>query len=221
MTGGGAAERIAIRAHIITKGTPAIGGHEGELMTDLEAVTRCQGGDRDAFRHLVEQYQDALFGTAVLMTGNRAVAEEQVQEALLSAWRGIGGFRAGQPVKPWLLRILVNAVLAQQRKRSIPTAYLNGGGGDADDAPGAEPPSGEPDPAETLDALENRLALRRAVNGLSPEHRQAVALRYFAGLTVPEVAAALGVRQGTVKSRLHRALALLRRELADSGIETP
>ena len=159
-------------------------------MTDYEAVTRCQGGDREAFRHLVEQYQDALFGTAVLMTGNRAVAEEQVQEALLSAWRGIGGFRAGQPVKPWLLRILVNAVLSQQRKRVIPTAYLNGGGNP--DAPDNEPPSGEPDPAETLDALENRLALRRAVNGLSPEHRPVVALRYFAGLTVPEVAAALG-----------------------------
>ena len=195
------------------------GGRKGELMTDYEAVTRCQGGDREAFRHLVEQYQDALFGTAVLMTGNRAVAEEQVQEALLSAWRGIGGFRAGQPVKPWLLRILVNAVLAQQRKRAIPTAYLNGGVNP--DAPDNEPASGEPDPAETLDALENRLALRRAVNGLSPEHRPVVALRYFAGLTVPEVAAALGLRQGTVKSRLHRALAILRRELADSGIETP
>lgn len=186
-------------------------------MTDHEAILRCQDGDRDAFRHLVARYQDALFGTAVLMTGNRAVAEEQVQEALLAAWRGIGGFRAGHPVKPWLLRILVNAVLAQQRKRAIPTVYLHGNGGAAADA---DYPASEPDPAETLDALENRLALRRAVNGLSPEHRQVVALRYFAGLTVPETARTLGVRQGTVKSRLHRALALLRQELADSGIAT-
>ena len=57
-------------------------------MTDNEAILRCQDGDRDAFRYLVEQYKDVLFGTAVLMTGNRAVAEDQVQEALLSAWRG-------------------------------------------------------------------------------------------------------------------------------------
>ncbi len=183
-------------------------------MTDNEAILRCQDGDRDAFRYLVEQYKDVLFGTAVLMTGNRAVAEEQVQEALLSAWRGIRGFRRGSPVKPWLMRILVNAVLAQQRRRTIETVRFNSNGPE-------EPDCGGPDPAETLDALENRLALRRAIAALSPDHRQAVALRYFAGLTVPEVARALGVREGTVKSRLHRALAILRQQLEESGLETP
>ena len=181
-------------------------------MTDNEAIMRCQNGDRDAFRHLVEQYKDVLFGTAVLMTGNRAVAEEQVQEALLSAWRGIRGFRRGNPVKPWLLRILVNAVLSQQRRRTIETVRFNG------NCP-EEPDYGGSDPAETLDALENRIALRRAIAGLNQDHRQVVALRYFAGLTVPEVARTLGVREGTVKSRLHRALAILRRQLEESGLE--
>ena len=183
-------------------------------MTDNEAIVRCQDGDREAFRHLVDQYKNVLFGTAVLMTGNRAVAEEQVQEALLSAWRGIQGFRRGSPVKPWLVRILVNAVLAQQRRLRVPTVQLDGN----------EPREADntyPDPAETLDALENRLVLRRAIAGLSPDHRQVVALRYFAELTVPEVARSLGIREGTVKSRLHRALALLRPQLDDPGLETP
>ena len=184
------------------------------MMTDDEAIMRCQNGERDAFRYLVEQYKDVLFGTAVLMTGNRAVAEEQVQEALLSAWRGIQGFRLGRPVKPWLLRILVNAVLSHQRRRVLPTVNLDGSGPDMAG-------SINPDPAETLDALENRLVLRRAIAGLSPDHRQVVALRYFAGLTVPEMARSLGVREGTVKSRLHRALAILRQQLAESGLETP
>ena len=183
-------------------------------MTDNEAIMRCQNGDRDAFRHLVEQYKDVLFGTAVLMTGNRAVAEEQVQEALLSAWRGIRGFRRGNPVKPWLLRILVNTVLSQQRKRAVETVRFNGNGPEERDY-------GSDDPAETLDALENRLALRRAIAELSPDYRQVVALRYFAGLTVPEVARTLGAREGTVKSRLHRALAILRQQLEESGLETP
>ena len=183
-------------------------------MTDNEAIMRCQDGDRDAFRHLVEQYKDVLFGTAVLMTGNRAIAEEQVQEALLSAWRGIRGFRRGNPVKPWLLRILVNAVLSQQRKRAVETVRFNGNGPEEHDY-------SSDDPADTLDALENRLALRRAIAGLSPDHRRVVALRYFAGLTVPEVARALGVREGTVKSRLHRALAILRQQMDESGLETP
>ena len=181
-------------------------------MTDNEAIVRCQDGDREAFRHLVDRYRDVLFGTAVLMTGNRAVAEEQVQEALLSAWRGIRGFRQGSPVKPWLLRILVNAVLSQQRRRTVPTAVINGNGPDDPAASGA-------DPAQTLDALEDRLELRRAITNLSPDHRQVVALRYFAELTVPEVARALGIREGTVKSRLHRALALLRQRLNDPPAE--
>ena len=175
-------------------------------MTDHETIQRCQQGDREAFRQLVDRYRDVLFGTAVLMTGNRAVAEEQVQEALLSAWRGIRGFRLGNPVKPWLVRILVNAVLSQQRRKVLPTVQLNDCGPD-----GAFPGIG--DPAATLDALEDRLVLRRAIRELSPDHRQVVALRYFADLTVPETARALGVREGTVKSRLHRALAVLRGQL--------
>ena len=183
-------------------------------MTDNEAIMRCQNGDRDAFRFLVERYKDVLFGTAVLMTGNRALAEEQVQEALLSAWRGIRGFRLGRPLKPWLLRILVNSVLSHQRRRVLTTVNLDGNGPDM-------PEAIAPDPAESLYALENRLALRRAIAGLSPDHRQAVVLRYFAGLTVPEVAGTLGVREGTVKSRLHRALAVLRQQLEESGLETP
>ncbi len=178
-------------------------------MTDNEAILRCQDGDREAFRHLVDRYRDVLFGTAVLMTGNRAVAEEQVQEALLSAWRGIKGFRRGSPVKPWLVRILVNAVLSQQRRRTIPAVQLDGSDPQATALDFA-------DPVETLNALENRLALRRAIAELSPDHRQVVALRYFAGLTVPETARSLGVREGTVKSRLHRALAILRQQLDES-----
>ena len=183
-------------------------------MTDNEAILQCQDGDQEAFRHLVDRYRDVLFGTAVLMTGNRAVAEEQVQEALLSAWRGIKGFRRGMPVKPWLLRILVNAVLSQQRRRTHPAVSLDGNGPET-------PDSDAIDPAQTLDELENRLALRRAIATLSLDHRQVVALRYFAGLTVPEVAQTIGIREGTVKSRLHRALALLRQQMEGSGIETP
>ena len=179
-------------------------------MTESEAVARCQNGDRDAFRHLVDQYKDLLFGTAVLMTGNRATAEEQVQEAFLSAWRGIRGFRQGKPVKPWFLRILVNTVLSWRRKRTVPTVPLT-----RQDHQDPDPSEG--DPADTLDALERRLSVRRAIANLSPDHRQVVALRYFAFLTVPEVARTLGLRQGTVKSRLSRALRNLRRQLDDEN----
>ena len=65
-------------------------------MSEDLTIARCQEGDREAFRVLVDRHKDVLYGTALLMTGNRAIAEEAVQEAFLSAWRGIGGFRRGK-----------------------------------------------------------------------------------------------------------------------------
>lgn len=176
-------------------------------MTDEQAVLRCQNGEHEAFRHLVERYKDVLFGTAVLMTGDRALAEEQVQEALLAAWRGISGFQSGRPVKPWLVRILVNAVVSQRRRRAIDTVPLETYS-HADD---------RPSPGETVEANLDREEIREALGGLSADHRQVVVLRYFADLTVPELAEAIGVREGTVKSRLSRALGQLREHLASGG----
>ncbi len=172
-------------------------------MTDEQAVLRCQDGEREAFRHLVERYQDVLFGTAVLMTGDRAQAEEHVQEAFLAAWRGIQGFQSERPVKPWLVRILVNTVVSQRRRRVVSTVSLEYES-EAEDAAR---------PADEIEAQHERLAIRQALAGLNPEQRQVVVLRFFAGLTVPQLAEATGVREGTVKSRLHRALGQLRDQL--------
>ena len=172
-------------------------------MTDEQAVLRCQDGEREAFRHLVERYQDVLFGTAVLMTGNRAQAEEHVQEAFLAAWRGIHGFHSERPVKPWLMRILVNTVVSQRRRRAVSTVSLEYES-EAEDAAR---------PADEIEAQHERLAIRQALAGLNPDQRQVVVLRFFAGLTVPQLAEAIGVREGTVKSRLHRALGQLRDQL--------
>lgn len=171
-------------------------------MTDEQAVLRCQDGEREAFRHLVERYQDVLYGTAVLMTGDRAQAEEHVQEAFLAAWRGMPGFHSERPVKPWLMRILVNTVMSQRRRRVVATVPLE-----------YESESDESRPAEEIEAQHDRLAIREALSDLNPDQRQVVVLRFFAGLTVPQLAEAIGVREGTVKSRLHRALGQLRDQL--------
>ncbi len=174
-------------------------------MTDDEAIRRCQEGDREAFRHLVETYKNSMYGTALLMTGNPALAEEHVQDALLNAWRGIRRFQRGRPVKPWLMRILVNAVVSQQRRRSLSTVSLD-----------ESLPIGAP--GDEAEAVENRELLRQALDQLTPEHRQVVVLRYFADLTVAEVARSAGIREGTAKSRLHRALRQMRELLDQSGV---
>ena len=108
-------------------------------------------------------------------------------------------------MKPWLVRILVNTVMGQRRRRSIDTVPLGENPGQA----------ALDDPAEAAETAETRQWVRQAVTTLSGEHRQVVILRYFSDLTVPQVAHVLGCRQGTVKSRLHRALQRLRRELRE------
>ena len=135
-------------------------------MTDDEAVRRCQEGDREAFRHLVEAYKSPMYGTALLMTGNPALAEEHVQDALLNAWRGIRRFQRGRPVKPWLMRILVNAVVSQQRRRSFTTVSLD-----------ESLPVGAP--GDDTETVENRQVLREALSQLqfNSETRRYVANR--------------------------------------------
>ncbi len=174
-------------------------------MTDHQAILGCQNGDKSSFRHLVERYKDILYGTAFLMTGDRSLAEDQVQEAFLSAWKGIGGFNRDRPLKPWLVRILVNVVLSHRRKRRVATVSL---------AP-PDAPDSSASPAETFEAGEDRHKLRKALRRLSPEHREVVALRYFAELTVPQIAQTMRAKEGTVKSRLHRALGYLRQDLQE------
>ncbi len=173
-------------------------------MNDDNAIRLCKDGDQDAFRHLVERYQNTLYGTAFLMTGNKTTAEDHVQEALLSAWRGITGFRTGRPFKPWLVRILVNGIVSQHRRRSVVAVPL-------DDAERVEEET--PDLAESVDAARRHAMVRCAMERLRPAHLQVVALRYFAELSVPQVAEVIGVPQGTAKSRLNRALGYLREEL--------
>ena len=106
------------------------------------------------------------------------------------------------------MRILVNEVLTRQRKKSIPTIPLS----DLDYA-------AAPSTTDQAEAFQDRTIVRQALAHLVPEQQQVVVLRYFAELTVPEVARSIGVREGTVKSRLHRALKRLREKLEESGME--
>ncbi len=171
-------------------------------MNDAEAIRRCQGGEREAFRHLVEGYGGVLYGTAYLMTSDAALAEDHVQEAFISAWRGIRGFKTGRPVKPWLVRILVNKVLSHRRRPSAPAVSLE----DAGHLGGAGEPAKE---------VENVDLVSRALARLTDEHRRVVTLRYFADLSLADISKALGCREGTVKSRLHRGLAQMRHALEE------
>src|SRR5919204_3985918 len=176
---------------------------EGRPLEEAELVERAKRGDADAYEHIVHAYQGLAFRTAYLLAGNAADAEEAAQDAFVKAWRALGRFRAGEPLRPWLLRIVANE--ARNRRRSA-------GRRAALALRAAEEPSGDaaPSPEAALLDAEQRAHLLAAVEELPEDARLVVACRYFLGLSEEETAAALGIRRGTVKSRTSRALGRLR-----------
>ena len=176
----------------------------GRPLDEDELIERTKRGEDDAYEALVHAYQGIAFRTAYVITGSVGDAEEAAQDGFVKAFRAIGRFRRGEPFRPWLLRIVANE--ARNRRRSagrrahlvLRAAEQQGSGGAA------------PSPEDNLLSGERRSELLAAVNELPEEHRLAIACRYFLDLSEEETAAALGVRRGTVKSRLSRAIARLR-----------
>ena len=151
-------------------------------------------------------HQGIAFRTALLITGTTSEAEEAAQDAFVKGFRALGRFRPGLPFRPWLLAIVANE--ARNRRRSAgrrQTLELRA----AEIRPGDAAPS--PEAAVLRD--ERRQLLLRAVDGLPLEQRLVVGCRYFLDLSEAETATTLGIRAGTVKSRLARALDRLREEV--------
>lgn len=152
-----------------------------------------------AFELLVEDRLDACYRLAAVLLGDRGEAEEATHEAVLRAQRAWPGLRDPAAAAAWLDRIVVNECRDRLRRRRVARVVI------APEAPVGElaatleaPPVGELD------------ALRAALGTLTPDHRVAVVLRYFLDLPVEAIAMRTGAPIGTVKSRLHHALAQLR-----------
>ena len=181
-------------------------------LDDAELVERARRGDLRAWETIVRSYKGIAFRTAYLLSGSAADAEEAAQDGFVKAYRALGRFRRGAPLKPWLLRIVANE--ARNRRRSAGRREQLALRAAEADRPGDAVPS----PEAALLERESRARLLEAVNRLSDDHRDAVACRFFLQLSEEETAAALGIRRGTVKSRLARALERLRQELGEDAL---
>lgn len=177
--------------------------------TEQELVERARGRDVAAFAELVRDHQQIAFRTAVLICGDRHEAEDAAQEAFLKAYRALPRFRAGAPLRPWLLTIVANE--ARNRRRSAGRRARLALTAAAEARPVAAP--ADPQPETAALAAERRAALLAALDRLAERDRAVIACRCLLDLSEAETAAALGVRRGTVKSRLSRALARLREEV--------
>jgi RNA polymerase sigma factor (sigma-70 family) len=195
---------------VYTGGEPAKYHVEGRPLDEAELVERARRGDGDAYGDLVQRYSDLAFRTAYLITGSAADAEDAAQDGFVAAYRALPSFRPGSPLRPWLLRIVVNAARNRRRaagRREGLAIRVADTTGDGDAAPS---------PERVVEVAEERTALLRAVGTLSEDDREVIACRYFLELSVEETATALACRQGTVKSRLSRALRRLRTTMETS-----
>jgi RNA polymerase sigma-70 factor (ECF subfamily) len=171
-----------------------------------------QANEREQFAALAPQHLSTMLRAAAALVGV-ADAEDAAQEALMRAWQGWSELRDVAALRAWLLRITVNVCRDWQRGRFGTGKRLmepldDGHAADLIATLGSDP--GASDHTAALD-------LRQAVNSLEVDYRIIIVLRYYAGMDATEVGAALGIPPATVRTRLRRALGLLRERLSPSG----
>ena len=170
-------------------------------MDESALIRRSVNGDAAAWEPLVRGHQDAVFRFAYLLLGDPDDAEDVAQETFLRAWNHLKRFDTTRPLRPWLLSITSN--LASNWRRSV-GRYVSALTRAFRDEPA--PASIEEKSAQHMQASD----LWEAVQSLNRTDQQVVYLRYFLELSVAETAEVLQIAEGTVKSRLSRALEKLR-----------
>lgn len=186
-------------------------------MTEHELVQAARSGDQGAFETLVKANQAMAYQLAYRMTGNPEDAADLTQEAFLNAWRGLSAFDGRSSFSTWLYRLTSNACidfLRREKRRSTLSLTLEA---DEEESRQTEVSDERWSPEALLDRQESLQAVRRALGQLSDEHREVLLLRELEGLSYREIAQALGLEEGTVKSRIARARLALRDFLLQSG----
>lgn len=159
---------------------------------DAALVRRCLGGDTNAFSAIVQRYQRVLFTVAVRFLGDHDAAADAAQNAFVRAYEKLDTFDPARRFFSWMYRIVINECLNAKRgarpSEPIPETLTAGA-----------------DPFELFEAAERRRRVQSAIVALPKEYREVIVLRHFAGLSYDEIADALGVASGLVKSRLYMA----------------
>jgi RNA polymerase sigma-70 factor, ECF subfamily len=173
-------------------------------LDDLAAVEAVLAGDRDAFRVLVDREGAAVVRACHRILGDLHEAEDAAQEAFVTAFKSLAGWRGDGPFGAWLTRIAIRIALRRvERRRDV--TWID----PANPAAGIDVPGG-PDPATTALRSERAADVRAAVARLDEPYREVVALRFFGDLSLEEIAAETGRPLGTVKTHLRRGLIRLR-----------
>jgi RNA polymerase sigma-70 factor (ECF subfamily) len=171
---------------------------------DRVAVARVLAGEVEAFEGIVRRWQGPLVNLAYRFSRDRGLAEELAQDALVRAFRGLARWRGDSRFSTWLFAVALNVYRSRLRRARIEEVPLEALRNVADSR----------NVDHELEARDRADLVRRGVLALPGRYRDALVLFYFHELSVEEAARSLGLPEGTVKARLHRGRAILRRELA-------
>ena len=184
-----------------------------EAAAEAALVARIAGGEAHLYGTLIERHQRRLWWSCLRMLGDPDEADDVVQETFVRAWERIGTFDPARRFYPWIFTIARNRCLnALRRRRTWGFRSLS-----SDDPPAPAAPGGT---SATVEERELGGALEECLEELPGDQREAFELRHGDGLRYAEIAAALGIPEGTVMSRLHRAREKMRDCLEGKG-QTP
>ena len=189
---------------------------------DARVVAHAQQGDLDAFDVLVRRHQGAVFAVAIRMLGDRGEAEEIAQEAFVRAFQSLRGFRQEAKLSTWLISITMNLCRNRRRwwarRRHVIAGSLDDPLETGEESVAHQTADPAPDAATIAEARERQQIVAQALEQLDATSRAVIVLRDLQGMAYEEIAEALGVPLGTVKSRINRARLQLR-ALLDGKLE--
>lgn len=190
-----------------------IRGTEVDILENAEQyiqhwlVSRALAGDAEAFEDIVDQYSPLMLRTATMIVGDRDIAEDVVQDALIQAWQHLPDLREPSALRPWLMRIVVNQCISFKRRLSRTATFMRNMLSEQETQLIAQAAD------EYKGRLERDWDLAHAIENLPAKQRDVIMLHYYHSMTLPEMARALSTSENTLKKRIQSALTNLRRLL--------
>jgi len=200
-------------ARVDMEARPGEDPHEARLIASLRE------SDLDAFEELVSHFERPVFSLCFRLLGDAEEARDAAQETFMRVYKGLGSFRGESGLKTWIYRIAINQAMNQQRwwrrRHKDETVSLELSRAESESTVGSALPSGTPTPEQQAISSEREGRIMRALGEIKQEYRVALVLREIEELSYEEIALALSISIGTVKSRIARGREELRRRIRD------